>query len=303
MGHLEKSKCSYTTGGPRMFGKSKDDHTQTVATEQRVPRARGGVSFGAILTGVVVSFGALTLLLALAGGILAATDTIDEVSNVSGDEAVTAGTVVGVVLVVAWLLAYMWGGYTAGRMGRGAGFLNGLLVPIVAVLVLLAIGAVASGLGAEAELNNPLDTVRLPVENSNLVDIGTGIGIAVLVAMFVGSIIGGLLGARWHTKLERRVAEKQEVRRDGDRRPDEDARAVEERRRLAERADERRRTETAPAAAPPPPGHETAPREPVVTNHGSTTGSQPASPQSSATSTQAGSTEKPSIKDRLTGKG
>ena len=47
-----------------------------------MPLARGGVSFGAVLTGVVVAFGTLTLLLALAGGILAATDTIDEVSNV-----------------------------------------------------------------------------------------------------------------------------------------------------------------------------------------------------------------------------
>ena len=228
-----------------MFGNKKDDVRARAVKEERMPLARGGVSFGAILTGVVVAFGALTLLLALAGGILAATDTIDEVSNVSGEDAVTAGAVTGVVLVIAWLFAYMWGGYTAGRMGRGAGFLNGLLVPIVAVLVLLAVGAVASALGAEAELNNPLDNVRLPIENSNLVDIGTGIGIAVLVAMFLGSIIGGMLGARWHTKLERRVAEKHLG--DSEQRHD-DVRAAEERRRLSERADERRRVETTQAA-------------------------------------------------------
>ncbi|HWL48750.1 MAG TPA: hypothetical protein VNT92_02655 [Acidimicrobiia bacterium] len=264
-----------------------------------MPLARGGVSFGAILTGVVVAFGALTLLLALAGGVLAATDTIDEVSNVSGEDAVSAGAVTGVVLVIAWLFAYMWGGYTAGRMGRGAGFLNGLLVPIIAVLVVLAVGAVASALGAEAELNNPLDNVRLPIENSNLVDIGTGIGIAVLVAMFLGSIIGGMLGARWHTKLERRVAEKHlgasEQRHD-------DVRAAEERRRLSERADERRRVETT-QAAPPPSGQTTQPNEPVVSR--STTTS--ASPVSSQTSTRTApaegqtTTEKPSMKDRLTG--
>ena len=261
-----------------MFGNKKDDVRARAVKEERMPLARGGVSFGAILTGVVVAFGALTLLLALAGGILAATDTIDEVSNVSGEDAVTAGAVTGVVLVIAWLFAYMWGGYTAGRMGRGAGFLNGLLVPIVAVLVLLAVGAVASALGAEAELNNPLDNVRLPIENSNLVDIGTGIGIAVLVAMFLGSIIGGMLGARWHTKLERRVAEKHlgasEQRHD-------DVRAAEERRRLSERADERRRVETT-QAAPPPSGQTTQPNEPVVSR--STTTS--AAPVSSQTSTR-----------------
>ena len=267
-----------------------------------MPLARGGVSFGAILTGVVVAFGALTLLLALAGGILAATDTIDEVTNVSGEDAVTAGAVTGVVLVIAWFLAYMWGGYTAGRMGRGAGFLNGLLVPIVAVLLLLAVGAIASALGAEAELNNPLDTVRLPIEESNLVDIGTGIGIAVLVAMFLGSIIGGMFGARWHTKLERRVAEKHlddtsDVRRD-------DARAAEERRRLSESGDERRRAETTTAGPPPAPGQTTQPNEPVV-NRTSTTGAQPVTTQTGTRTVPDESqttTEKPSIKDRLTGR-
>ncbi len=278
-----------------MFGNKKDDVRARAVNEERMPLARGGVSFGAIFTGVVVAFGALTLLLALAGGILAATDTIDEVSNVSGEDAVTAGAVTGVVLVIAWLFAYMWGGYTAGRMGRGAGFLNGLLVPIVAVLVLLAVGAVASALGAEAELNNPLDNVRLPIENSNLVDIGTGIGIAVLVAMFLGSIIGGMLGARWHTKLERRVAEKH---LGASEQPHDDVRAAEERRRLSERADERRRVETTQAAAPS--GTTTQPNEPVVSR--STTTS--ASPVSSQTSTRTAegqtTTEKPSMKDRLT---
>ena len=282
-----------------MFGNKKDDVRARAVNEERMPLARGGVSFGAILTGVVVAFGALTLLLALAGGILAATDTIDEVSNVSGEDAVTAGAVTGVVLVIAWLFAYMWGGYTAGRMGRGAGFLNGLLVPIVAFLLLLAVGAVASALGAEAELNNPLDNVRLPIENSNLVDIGTGIGIAVLVAMFLGSIIGGMLGARWHTKLERRVAEKHlgasEQRHD-------DVRAAEERRRLSERADERRRVETT-QAAPPPSGQTSQPNEPVV-SRSTTTSATPVSSQTStrtAPSEDQTTTEKPSMKDRLTG--
>jgi len=285
-----------------MFGK-RDDVRSRAVNEERMPLARGGVSFGAILTGVVVAFGALTLLLALAGGILAATDTIDEVSNVAGEDAVTAGTAAGVVLVIAWLFAYMWGGYTAGRMGRGAGFLNGLLVPIVAVLVLLAVGAIASALGAEAELNNPLDNVRLPIEESNLVDIGTGIGIAVLVAMFLGSIFGGMLGARWHTKLERRVAAKH-LGDTTDPRHD-DARAADERRRLAERSDERRQTETTPAPVPASPGQATQPNEPVVTNHGSTTGAQPVTPQTSTRTVPDESqttTEKPSIKDRLTGR-
>jgi hypothetical protein len=284
-----------------MLGRKREDVRARAVYEERMPLARGGVSFGAILTGVVVAFGALTLLLALAGGILAATDTLDEVTNVSGEEAVTASAVTGVVLVIAWFLAYMWGGYTAGRMGRGAGFLNGLLVPIVAILLLLAVGAIASALGAEAELNNPLGTVRLPVEESNLVDIGTGIGIAVLVALFLGSIIGGLLGARWHTKLERRVAERH-LGDVADERRDE-ARAEDERRRLSERAEARRRAETTTAAAPPGPRQTTQPNEPVVNR--TTAGAPPVSSQTGARTAPVegqATSEKPSIKDRMTGR-
>ncbi|MGH2751713.1 MAG: YrzE family protein [Actinomycetota bacterium] len=288
-----------------MFKRNRDHtHTRAGVPEDRMPLARGGVSLGAILTGVVVAFGALTLLLALAGGILAATGGIDDIENVSGSEAIDAGIAAGVVLLIVWFLAYMWGGYTAGRMGRGAGFLNGLLVPILAILLLVAVGAIAAGLGAEAELNNPLDTIRLPVSENNLLEIGTGAGIAVLVAMFLGAILGGMLGARWHTKLERRVAEQHAVHETHDRRHDEDdARALEERRRLSERADERRQTAVAPAAAPPPPGQTTTSNEPVVTKHGTATGAQSTTPRTAPPPSGQTTSEKPSIKDRLTGKG
>src|ERR687896_567957 len=96
-------------------------------------RVRGGVSLGAVLTGVVVSFGALFLLSALVGGIMATT-------GVDAEEAATeatreAGIGAGIAFVVAVLLAYLWGGYSAGRMARGAGAGNGLLVPIAALVV------------------------------------------------------------------------------------------------------------------------------------------------------------------------
>jgi hypothetical protein len=296
-----------------MFKRKKDQHTHTreELRETRVPLARGGVSLGAILTGVVVAMGAMFLLSALVGGVLVATGT--SLEEVSATDAVTAGIATGIALVVAQFLAYLWGGYTAGRMGRGAGFANGLLVPLLAVLIALAVGAIASALGATAQLNIPLDTARLPVEENSLVDFGTGIGIAALVAMFLGGIIGGMLGSRWHTKLERRVVEEHAVAGgpavEGRGAPTvkEDERAIEERRRLAQRAEERRRPEAQVAApAPPAQGQRTGPNEPVVTDHGTSTGANPTTPQRTArmapppTDAQT-TTEKPSLKDRLTG--
>ena len=149
-----------------------------------VPRIRGGVSLPAILTGVVVALGAMVLLSAIVGGILAAVGS--SVEDVSTSDAVNAGIGVGITFVVATFLAYLWGGYTAGRMGRGAGFANGLLVPLVAVIVGFAVAALVHALGADPQLNLPGQVSRLPVDQSNVVDFGTGIGIATLVAMFLG---------------------------------------------------------------------------------------------------------------------
>jgi hypothetical protein len=151
-----------------------------------------------------VAFGAMFLLSGIIGGILAVLGVSD--SNVTRGEAVQAGIAGGIAYVVAMFLAYLWGGYAAGRMARGAGVLNGALVPIVAIVLALIVGAIVTALGATASLNLPLTTARLPIKESGsrLVDWGIGLGVAALVAMFAGGILGGTLGSRWHTKLERR---------------------------------------------------------------------------------------------------
>jgi hypothetical protein len=190
-----------------MLGK-KENSTATSAyrTDHTLaePRARGGVAFGPILTGVVVAFGAMFLLSAVIGGVLAAMGFAD--GNVTEGEAIEAGIGAGMALVLAQFLSYLWGGYTAGRMARGSGLANGLLVPLTALVVAALVGAIATGLGATANLNLPFTTNQLPLETNNLVDWGVGIGIASLIAMFLGGALGGGLGARWHTKLERTVA-------------------------------------------------------------------------------------------------
>jgi hypothetical protein len=152
----------------------------------------------------VVAFGASFLLSAIIGGILAAFGVTDP--NVTRTEAVDAGIAGGIAFAIATFLAYLWGGYTAGRMARGAGVLNGVLVPVVAIILAVVVGLIVAALGSTVNLNLPLTTARLPVQGGNVVDWGLGIGIAALVVMFVGGIIGGVLGARWHTKLERRAA-------------------------------------------------------------------------------------------------
>jgi hypothetical protein len=258
--------------------------------ETRMPLARGGVSFGAIITGVVVALGAFVLLSAIAAGILVATGA--SAQDVSGGNLEEVGIAGGIVLALAWFLAYLWGGYTAGRMARGAGLLNGLLVPVVAILLLLIAGGIAAALGADdLNLQNPL-----PISTSNAADYGIPIGIATLVAIFLGAIVGGMLGSNWHNKLERRTVEDRvtdDERRDAEirgRAAAERERADAERERLEARDDRDQRRVVTTTDQPvvtrtdEPVGSRSD--EPVVTRH-ETVEERPA--------------EKPTLKDRLTG--
>jgi hypothetical protein len=189
-----------------MFGRDR-----TVVTGSRVVAfdARGGVSPGAIFTGVVVAFGATFILSAIVGGVLVALGI-----NNTPSTTVTVGVGAGIALVVAMFLAYLWGGYTAGRMARGAGLANGLLVPLAAIVVALIVGGIVTALGATANLNLPSLShfnPGLPISNDQLngrvLNASLWIGLSGLIAMFLGGAIGGLLGARWHTKLERHTLE------------------------------------------------------------------------------------------------
>jgi hypothetical protein len=162
--------------------------------------ARGGVSLWSVLSGMLVAFGAFVILLATIGAILAATGIAE--GGIRADEMADLGLGVGVSLVLSQFLAYLWGGYTAGRMARGSGVANGVLVPVVALVLVVALGTIVAAVtGAAAELD-PSDVQRVPLPLSRLTDLGTGVGIGLLLAMLGGGALGGWLGARWHTRLE-----------------------------------------------------------------------------------------------------
>jgi hypothetical protein len=103
-----------------MFGRTTTDRdTGVVRTVDDGPfRARGGVSGGAVLTGTVVAFGAFAILSVLIAAVLVGLGLQE--GDISQSEAIQAGIWTGIGLVVAQLLAYFWGGYTAGRMARTA---------------------------------------------------------------------------------------------------------------------------------------------------------------------------------------
>ena len=201
-----------------MFGRKRDATTEVREVRERPIAARGGLSLGAVITGALVAIGAFFLLTSIVGAVLSQTGvTAEELAQ--GDE-VETGVAGGIALLVAWFFSFTWGGYTAGRMGRGAGFLNGLLVPFAVILLAAIVGAVAWAFGASEgwTLVSPTEQLRVEGEYTS-VDYGIGLAAITLGVMFLGSVVGGLMGSRWHTKLERRAEADRTERIARDRRP------------------------------------------------------------------------------------
>lgn len=169
------------------------------ATSSTVTRARGGVSLWAVLSGVFVAFGASVVVLTLASAVLAATGIAEDGIRPNELRTVSLGAAVG--LLLAQFVSYLWGGYTAGRMGRGSGLMNGALVAVAGTVIVVFVGSL---IGAVARSQGPNDhnvqALALPL--GQLGDVVTGIGIVLLIVMFAGGAIGGRIGMRWHTKLE-----------------------------------------------------------------------------------------------------
>jgi hypothetical protein len=161
---------------------------------------RGGPSLTSVLSGMFVAFGVMFVLTAIIGGAIAG--TTGNVNNLARNEAIRIGIGGGIAFMVAQFLSYMWGGYSAGRMARGMGALNGLLVALVGLIVGAGVAFGASYLAGAANWRMPFTATRIPISQNVLVQYGIGFGAAMLAAMFLGAIAGGVRGAHWHDRLE-----------------------------------------------------------------------------------------------------
>ena len=163
----------------------------------------GRLSFISLLAGVLVAYGAFALLAALVGAVAVAVGVDAELAS---NDWTTFGMGSAVTATVVAFVAYLFGGYVAGRMARRAGLVNGLAVFALAVVLVVVVGAiVASQTDTEAVQAN-LRSLGLPITATEWARIGTVAGIGTLVGMLVGAGIGGVVGERWHSELTRWAA-------------------------------------------------------------------------------------------------
>jgi hypothetical protein len=163
----------------------------------------GRLSFISVLAGVLVAYGAFAVLAALVGTVAVAIGLDAELAS---NDWTTFGMGSAVTVTVVAFVAYLFGGYVAGRMARRAGLVNGLAVFALAVLLVVVVGAIAASQADTATIQANLRSLGLPITGTEWAQIGTAAGIGTLVGMLVGAGIGGVVGERWHSELARWAA-------------------------------------------------------------------------------------------------
>jgi hypothetical protein len=222
--------------------------------ERRLLVAEAGysqVSFISIFAGVLVAYGAFAVFAAIGGAVLDALGADFDVGNYDWE---TVGGIGTAVVGFALLIAYVFGGYVAGRMAFRSAMLHGLLVFVLGVVMAALVGLLVGALAGTDTIEENLRNVGVPTTADEWGSVGTIAGIVSLAAMLVGSLLGAMWGERWYGKLLRRAgspefgseaaARRDAVVTDTDTDRDEDELTPEERMREAEARSQAARTES-----------------------------------------------------------
>ena len=169
-------------------------------------RRFGGVKFGSAFFGWLTAFGAVVLLTALVAAVGAAIGietgtTPEEVANAASDNPETTSIWGAIAAAIALFVAYLAGGYVAGRMARFSGALQGLAVWLWGIIIAIVVALLTMLAGSRWNVLEALDGFpRIPTEATT-----TGIITAVVAAVvtLAGAVLGGILGMRFHRKVDR----------------------------------------------------------------------------------------------------
>jgi hypothetical protein len=169
-------------------------------------RARfGGINWGAAFFGWLSANGLAVILVALlsaagvALGLAQGVDTADE----AAEQVETLGIGGGIAVLAVLFLAYLAGGYVAGRMSRFDGARQGLATWLIGLIVVLVLAAAGVLLGAQYNVLQQLNLPRIPIDEGTATTAGIVTLVAILLVTLVGAVLGGKLGERYHRKVDR----------------------------------------------------------------------------------------------------
>jgi len=165
----------------------------------------GGIKWGAAFFGWLSANGLAVILIAMlsaagvALGLAQNVDTADE----AVDQATEIGIGGGIAVLVVLFLAYLAGGYVAGRMARFDGARQGAAVWLIGLLVVLVLAAAGALLGAQYNVLQQLNLPRIPIDEGTATTAGIVTLVAILLVTLLGAVIGGKVGERYHRRVDR----------------------------------------------------------------------------------------------------
>ncbi|SDF71905.1 YrzE family protein [Klenkia brasiliensis] len=197
-------------------GDGRDDRTGAViptsAKEMAaVQRARyGGLHMGSAFFGWMSAVGIAVILLAIlsAAGLAFGLYSTLGTPQQAADQADTGiGLGAAIALLVVLFIAYLAGGYVAGRMARFNGTKQGLGVWLWGIIVLVLAALAGLVLGTQYNFFDQLNLPSLPVDSGTATTGGLIALGAVLLVTLLGAMLGGKLGSRYHRKVDRAAFE------------------------------------------------------------------------------------------------
>ena len=166
----------------------------------------GGIKWGSAFFGWLSANGLAVILIALlsaAGVALGLAQEVDDADDVADQVASGVGIGGGIALLVILFLAYLAGGYVAGRMARFDGVRQGIAVWVIGLLVVLVLAAAGAILGSQYNVLEQLNLPRIPIDEGTATTAGIITLVAILLVTLLGAILGGKLGERYHRKVDR----------------------------------------------------------------------------------------------------
>jgi len=165
----------------------------------------GGIKWGAAFFGWLSANGLAVILVALlsaAGVAIGLTQGVPSTGE-AVQQADTIGIAGGIALLVVLFLAYLAGGYVAGRMARFDGARQGIAVWVIGLLIVIALAVLGLVLGSKYNVLQSLNLPRIPIGEGTATTAGIIALVAVLIVTLAGAILGGKLGERYHRKIDR----------------------------------------------------------------------------------------------------
>jgi hypothetical protein len=164
----------------------------------REARARfGGIDVPASLVGMLTALALVVILAGLVGAAIGAvgyqTDLKESVEDIS-----LASLIGGLVVL---FLAFLVGGWAAGRMARYDGARNGLMSGVWAVLLAAILSALAAWLGDKYDVFRNVDLPQW-FSTDALTTGGVISAIVAIAVMLLAGFLGGMWGERYHRRAD-----------------------------------------------------------------------------------------------------